>query len=256
MEMLPARRVSLPAVLHVPVGNRLLASLPRRDARRFVAACESVDLNFAQPLYRAGQRIEHVYFPIKTIISLVSSLDGHSSLEIGMVGDEGMIGIPLVLDMKTSPMAAMVQAAGTALRMDAERFKQELEQSLALRRCMKRYIHVLISQFAQTAACSRLHMVEARLARWMLMSQDRAHSDQFHLTHEFLANMLGIRREGVTTAASSLRAKKLIRYHRGNIQVLDRGGLQAASCSCYLVDREVYEAVFGKPWSRIDSCAE
>lgn len=241
---LPGRKVSSSAVQRAPIGNRLLASLPRKDGRRFLAGCETVDLSFSEVLYRAGQRIDHAYFPTDCIISLISSLDGHSSVEIGMVGDEGMIGIPLVLGMTTSPLMAMVQAAGPALRMDAEQFNHELELSPALQACMKRYIHVLMSQFAQTAACMRLHMVEARLARWMLMSQDRAHSDKFHLTHEFLSHLLGIRREGVTAAASSLRDKHLISYHRGDIQVLDRDGLRAASCACYQTDRDVYASVF------------
>jgi CRP-like cAMP-binding protein len=245
MEMLSTRKVSLPAVQRAPIGNRLLASLPRKDGRRFLAGCETVDLSFSEVLYHAGQRIDHVYFPTDSVLSLISSLDGHSSVEIGMVGDEGMIGVPLVLGMTMSPLVAIVQAFGPALRMDAKQFTHQLEQSAALQRCMKRYIHVLMSQFAQTAACIRLHMDEARLARWMLMSQDRAHSDQFHLTHEFLSDLLGIRREGVTAAASSLRDKHLIRYRRGDIQVLDRNGLKAASCGCYQTDREVYASVFG-----------
>ena len=241
---LPRRKVSSSAIQRAPIGNRLLASLPRKDGRHFLAGCETVDLGFSEILFHAGQRIEHAYFPTDCIISLISSLDGHSSVEIGMVGDEGMIGIPLVLGMTTSPLAAIVQAAGPTLRMDAGQFTRELERSIALQRCVKRYIHVLMSQFAQTAACIRLHLVEARLARWMLMSQDRAHSDQFHLTHEFLAHMLGIRREGITVAASSLRDKHLIRYHRGDIQVIDREGLRAASCACYQTDRDVYASVF------------
>ncbi|CAN5434851.1 Crp/Fnr family transcriptional regulator [soil metagenome] len=228
-----------------PASNRLLAGLPPGDRKHFLAGCETVNLEFSDVLYRAAQPIEHVYFPTDSVVSLVSSLDGQSSLEVGMIGDEGMVGSPLVLGMSASPLVALVQASGPALRMEAETFILELERSEALHTCMKRYIHVLMSQFAQTAACIRLHMIEARLARWMLMSQDRAHSDSFHLTHEFLAQMLGIRREGVTTAASALRDRNLIRYHRGDIQVLDREGLMAASCACYHTDKEVYRSVFG-----------
>jgi CRP-like cAMP-binding protein len=228
-----------------PVENRLLASLPAKEREHFVAECESVELGFSEVLYQAGQRIDYVYFPINSFVSLIGSIEGEASLEVGMVGNEGMVGVPLVLDVSVSPLLALVQGVGDALRMSATKFRRFLAQSSALQHALKRYVHVLMSQFAQAASCVRQHVLEARLARWMLMSQDRAHSNQFYLTHAFLAQMLGVRRVGVTTAAKSLQTKKLIYYRRGEITILNRRGLEAVSCSCYRADRETYAEVFG-----------
>lgn len=236
--MLPAARG--------PIVNRLLASLPAKDREHFLAECETVELHFSEVLYHPGQRIDYVYFPIDSFVSLVSTVDGRSSLEVGMVGNEGMVGVPLVLDVPASPLLALVQGFGSASRMSAAKFRRQLTESAALQQCLKRYVHVLMSQFAQTASCIRQHVLEARLARWMLMSQDRAHSNQFHLTHAFLAHMLGVRRVGVTTAAKSLQVKKLIYYRRGEITILNRRGLEAVSCACYRADKEAYAEVFAE----------
>lgn len=237
--MLPAARGT--------VVNRLLANLPAKDREHFLAECETVELKFSEVLYQPGQRIEYVYFPTDSFVSLISTVDGQSSLEVGMVGNEGMVGVPLVLEVHASPLLALVQGFGSASRMSAGRFRRQLAESAPLQQCLKRYVHVLMSQFAQTASCIRQHVLEERLARWMLMSQDRAHSNQFHLTHAFLAHMLGVRRVGVTTAAKSLQRKKLIYYRRGEITILNRRGLEAVSCACYRAEKEAYAEVFSPP---------
>lgn len=225
--------------------NRLLTRLPRKDRQRFLAGCEPVYLDFAQILAEPGERIRHVYFPTESFISLVTAIDGCSSLEVGLVGDEGMLGISLVLGMDVSPLHALVQGEGPALRMAAAAFQRALDQSPALQRGLKRYLYVQMRQLAQTAACTRFHVLEARLARWLLMTQDRAHADEFHVTHQFLAYMLGVRRVGVTKAAMSLQFQDLIRYHRGNITILDRGRLEVASCGCYAADKAAYARWMG-----------
>lgn len=160
-----------------------------------------------------------------------------------MVGNEGMLGIPLMLGVDVSPFHALVQVPGPALRIKAPWFLLQLEQNRALQKRLKRYLYVLIRQLAQTAACNRYHVVEERLARLLLMTRDRAHSDKFRITHEMLADMLGVRRVGITKAAGALQQKQLISYHRGNVRILDIAGLQAASCDCYRADKEAYDRV-------------
>jgi CRP-like cAMP-binding protein len=231
--------------LTAPIVNRLIGALPRTDRQLFLANCTPVELAFAEVLAEPDERIRHVYFPTRSLISLVMAIDGRANLEVGMVGDEGMLGIPLVLGVDASRLRALVQGSGTALRMEARQFRRELARSPALLRLMQRYLYVLLSQLGQTAACTRFHVVEARLARWLLMTQDRAHSVQFHVTHEFLAFMLGVRRVGVTKAATALQTARLISYHRGNVRVLDRPGLEAASCGCYAADKATYTRVMG-----------
>ena len=223
-----------------PVENRLLAALPALQRRRVLASCDQVDLAFGDVLYRPLEPLLHVYFPLRGSISLVMPMDDPDSLEVGLVGSEGMFGIPLALGVRSSPVRAVVQGGGTALRIDASAFVRELARSPALRREIDRYVSVHVSQLAQAVGCTRFHLVEARLARWLLMTQDRAHADDFHITHHFLAVMLGVRRVGVTKAASALQKRKLIHYSRGHITVVDRVGLKAASCTCYKADRMSY----------------
>ena len=228
-----------------PAVNRLLEALPASDRCRLLAGCAAVELVFAEVLHSPPDPLAHVYFPINSAISLIMPIDGHACMEVGMVGNEGMFGIPLALDIDSSPVRAVVQGAGRAWRLDAKRFGQELAQSDALRSAMDRYVFVHLNQLAQMAACTRFHVVESRLARWLLMTQDRAHADTFHVTQEFLAFMLGVRRVGVTKAAGSLQRRGLIGYSRGDVTVLDRRGLKAASCGCYKADRDAYARVLG-----------
>ena len=228
----------------VPV-NRLLESMPTGDRRHMLARCDLVDLAFGEVVCAADAPIAHVYFPTTSFISLIMPIDDVDSLEVGLVGDEGMFGIPLVLGVDVSPVRAVVQGPGAAFRMGADVFRRELQRSAALQRGIARYAFVQLSQLGQTAACTRFHVVEARLARWLLMTQDRAHSSTFHITHEFLALMLGVRRVGVTMAASALQRRSLIQYTRGRITVLDRSGLKSASCGCYEADRHSYERTLG-----------
>ena len=228
-----------------PTANRLLAALPGADLEHVLASCESIDLIFADVLCVPGDPIRHVYFPTDSFISLVAPIDGYAGLEVGMIGNEGMFGIGLLLGVDVSPLHALVQGAGPALRMNAKRFHRELDDSPSLRSGLNRYLYVLISQLAQTAACTRFHVVEARLARWLLMTSDRARSDEFYLTQEFLSHMLGVRRVGVTKAAGSLQGRKLIGYSRGKITILDRSGLQTAACGCYLADKKTYHRILG-----------
>ena len=233
----------MPSTQTVAATNRLLAVLPSKDRQHLLSGCEQVELVFGNILYKRGETIRYVYFPIDSFISLETPIDGHSSLEVALVGNEGMYGTPLMLGVNVSPLHAVVQGSGPAWRMDAERFHSELKYSIALQQELNRYIYVLMTQLAQTAACTRFHVVEERLARWLLMTRDRAHSEEFHITHELLAQMLGVRRVGVTKAAGSLQNKKLISYSRGDIKIRDIGGLQAASCKCYQADKETYDRI-------------
>ena len=229
----------------MPVVNRLLAALPRSDGLRLLNECQRIELAFGNVLHEPSARIADVYFPMDSFISLVMPLKASVSLEVGLVGNEGMFGFPLALGVQVSPVRAVVQGSGAALRMSARRFRGELKRSGALHREIDRYIFVQLSNLAQTAACTRFHVLEERLARWLLMSYDRAHGDDLQVTQQFLAIMLGVRRAGVTKAAMSLQKRNLIRYSRGYMTVLNRRGLKAAACECYTADRNSYCRTFG-----------
>ncbi|MBA2483633.1 MAG: Crp/Fnr family transcriptional regulator [Nitrosomonas sp.] len=233
----------MPTVQTIPTVNCLLAALPRRDYVQLVAKCEQVELTLAQVLNHSEEVISHVYFPISSFISLVAPTSVVTGLEVGLIGNEGMLGATLILSVDIAPFQALVQGAGSALRMTVPLFLQEFEQSATLQRLLKRYLYVSISQIAQTAVCNRFHVVEARLARWLLMTQDRSHSDTFHITHLFLAYMLGVRRVGITKAANSLQSQNIISYKRGKITILNRLGLEAISCYCYRADKKIYQRV-------------
>jgi CRP-like cAMP-binding protein len=222
------------------IENSLLAALPRKAYRCLLAGFEPVTLVFGKVLYEPGEKIRHIYFPGASLVSLLTLADGHLPLEVGLIGREGMVGIPLVLGRKASSVRALVQGSGTAMRMASAQFLKEFRRSTALQQGLYRYIHGLMTQISQTAACNRFHVVEKRFARWLLMTHDRVKSDRFRMTHEFLGHMLGVRRVGVTEAAQALQRRKLIRYSRGDITVLDRAGLEAAACACYDVVKELH----------------
>ncbi len=227
------------AVNRVEAANSLLAALPRRDYKRLLTGLEPVTLTFGEVLYQPGQPIRHVYFPCDSLVSLLTVVDGHKAMEIGMVGREGMLGIPVALGINESPVRALVQGTGTALRMPAARFRSEYDRRRALYRAVNRSIHERIVQITQTAACNRFHPVDNRLARWLLMTRDRMGKDHFRLTQELLGAMLGVLRGAVTAAASGLQRRNLISYTRGEIDILDGDGLEAASCRCYRTVRSV-----------------
>ena len=220
--------------------NHLIELLPRKDGERLLAICEPIDLPLSEVLYRSGEPTRRVYFPIDSIISLVTPIDGRPGLEVGMVGREGMVGVHLILGVKTTTLHAVVQGAGKAWSAASVPFRRELARSPTLQRCLNRYLHVLMTQFAVSAACLRFHLIGPRLARWLLMTQDRAHAESFDMTQEFLAYMLGVRRVGITAAAGALQRAGLIEYRRGKLVVLDRRGLAAAACGCYAADRKSY----------------
>lgn len=219
--------------------NGLLATLPGAEYRRLLAGLEPVTLTFGEILYQPGQSIRHVYFPCDSVVSLLTVVAGHKAMEIGMVGREGMLGIPVALGIDDSPVRALVQGTGTALRMSAARFRSEYDKHRALYRAVNRSIHERLVQITQTAACNRFHPVDNRLARWLLMTRDRMGKDHFRLTQELLGSMLGVLRGAVTAAAGGLQRRKLIRYTRGEIDILDGKGLEAASCRCYRRVRNV-----------------
>ncbi len=225
------------------VQNLLIELLPRADRRTLLALCEPVDLVLSDRLCESAEATRYAYFPINSTISLVTAIDGKPVLEVGMVGREGMVGAELVLGVLTAPLHTVVQGAGSAWRIPSRAFRRQLTASPALRLCLNRYLYVLMAQFGASAACLRFHLIGPRLARWLLMMQDRAHSDHFHVTHEFLAYMLGVRRVGITAAAGSLQRGGLIEYRRGALVVLSRRGLEAAACGCYAADRRSYSAL-------------
>ena len=225
--------------------NHLIELLPRKDRQSLLAACESVELVLSAVLGEHGKPTRYVYFPVDGFISLLTQIDGKPALEVGMVGREGMVGAQLVLGMATSPLHAVVQGEGAAWRIGTTAFRRELAASPALQRGLNRYVYVLMSQLAESAGCLRFHQIGPRLSRWLLMSQDRAHRDSFHVTQAFLAYMLGVRRAGITAAAGALQQEGLIEYRRGELTVLNRKGLEANACSCYAADLRTYADALG-----------
>ena len=230
--------------------NSLLAALSPGEFRRLRSDLEPVTMTFGEILYEPGETIRHVYFPVTSLVSLLTVVDGHLALEVGLIGREGMVGIPLVLGHDASSVRALVQGDGTALRMSEAHFRRNCHNSPPLQQELYRYTHTLMAQISQTAACNRFHVLEQRLARWLLMTHDRVKSDQFCMTHEFLGHMLGVRRVGVTRAAQALQNRKLISYTRGDITILDRKGLEESACRCYEVVRDMHDGPQAGPMKR------
>jgi CRP-like cAMP-binding protein len=217
------------------IGNSVLSALPHEAYQRLLAGLERVTLKFGQILHEPGVPIRYVYFPVDCVISLLTMMEGHEPLAVALVGHEGMVGIPLALGIDVSSARALVQEPGTVMRMESAFLREELLRSKPLQEELHRYKHALVGQIAQSVACNRFHPVQARLARYLLMTGDRARRKEVRLTHGLLAGMLGVRRAGVTLAALALQKRRLIEYRRGRITLLDRRGLNAVACVCYRI---------------------
>ncbi len=231
--------------IHVLGENRLLAAMPKAEYDRVRPHLEKVSLPLKDILYDANGPISHVFFPLRGVISLVIVMDGGFSLEVGVIGNEGMVGTPVFLGSQSSPTRAISQVPGEALRMESKVFLEEMERGGALYGSVQRYTQAMINQISQSTVCNHRHSVEKRMCRWLLMSHDRVGIDEFPLTHEFLAQMLGVRRPTVTAGAGVLQTAGLISYHRGRVTVLDRKGLEAASCECYEVVAKELDRLLG-----------
>jgi hypothetical protein len=218
-----------------------LARTAPRERRAILAECTEVPLTFGEVIHEPNARLKHVYFPVHGFVSLVTPAGPAHSLEVALVGTEGLCGATVILGMPTPPLRGLVQGAGSALRMGVREFRAAYAEHPGLKQVVDAYLYVQLAQIAQIAACGRFHDLNARLARWLLMTQDRAASDTFKLTHTFLAQMLGVRRAGVTTAAGDLQRRKFIHYRRGMVQVLNRSGLESVACGCYAALNSIYD---------------
>src|ERR1700682_400553 len=239
----------MPGAKQVAVPNRLLGALPRREYQKLLPNLEPVNLAFGEILYESHSQIRYVYFPNDCFVSMLTTVDTGRPAEVGLIGSEGMIGVPMALGVAVSPFRAVVQGGGTAMRLKTGDFRRSFSQSAALKREVFVFTHLLMIQIAQTAACNRFHLVTQRMARWMLMTRDRVNSNEFRITQEFLALMLGVRRVGVSQAMSALRERKLIVYRRGSIHILDHEGLVAAACVCYKTVKDTYAQAQAKKGS-------
>jgi CRP-like cAMP-binding protein len=228
------------------VPNGILGALPRKEYQKLLAVLEPITLPFGGVLYEAHAQIRHVYFPNDCFVSMLTTVDSGRAAEVGLIGPEGMIGIPMALGVAVSPFRAVVQGGGTAMRLKTTDFRHSFAKSAALKREVFLFTHLLMIQIAQTAACNRFHVVIQRIARWILMTHDRVNSNEFRITHEFLALMLGVRRVGVSTAMSALRERELIVYRRGTITIRDHGGLLAVACGCYKTVKDTYSEAQAK----------
>ena len=226
---------------HDPKVNHLLAALPPTEWARWLPLLEPVDLPLGMVLYESGRTLSHVYFPTTAIVSLLYMMENGASAEIAVVGSEGVVGISLFMGGESTPSRAVVQSAGRGFRFGSKAIKDEFGRSGPVMHLMLRYTQALITQMAQTAVCNRHHTLDQQLCRWLLVSLDRLRGNELVMTQELIANMLGVRREGVTEAALSLQAAGLIRYSRGRITVLDRPALERRTCECYAVVKKEYD---------------
>jgi CRP-like cAMP-binding protein len=224
-----------------PRNNTLLAALPDPEWRRWQPLLEQVAMPLGKVLYEAGGTLAHVYFPTTSIVSLLYQLENGSSAEIAVVGNEGLVGVSLFMGGESTPSRAVVQSAGQGFRLKAQWMKNEFDRAGPVLHLLLRYTQALITQMSQTAVCNRHHSLDQQLCRWLLLSLDRLHGDELVMTQELIANMLGVRREGVTEAALKLQQAGLIRYVRGHITVLDRPGLEKRTCECYAVVKKEYD---------------
>ena len=224
-----------------PRSNRLLAALPDAEWKRWLPQLEPVDMPLGQVLYESGSRLAHVYFPTTSIVSLLYVMEDGASAEIAVVGNEGIVGISLFMGGESTPSRALVQSAGKGLRLRADVMLQEFNRAGPVLHLLLRYTQALITQMAQTAVCNRHHSVDQQLCRWLLLSLDRLDTNDLVMTQELIANMLGVRREGVTEAAGHLQHAGLIHYRRGHITVIDRAGLEQHTCECYAVVKKEYD---------------
>jgi CRP-like cAMP-binding protein len=227
-----------------PVGNRLLSALPADERARLVPRLDRVKLPLGQVIYEPAGHLGHMYFPTTAVVSLLYTMENGVTAEMGLAGNDGVVGIALFLGGDTTPNRAVVQIGGTAYRMAADLLRQQFAQGGSLQYLLLRYTQALITQISQTAVCNRLHSVEQRLCRWLLLCRDRVESDELHMTQEFISNMLGGRRESVTVSAGRLQDAGLIRYSRGNIRILDRAALEAAACECYRIVKDEHNRIF------------
>jgi len=224
-----------------PLQNKLLAALPDAEWQRWLPKLEAVPLPLGSVLYESGGTLSHVYFPTTAIVSLLYVMESGASAEIAVVGNEGLVGISLFMGGDSTPSRAVVQSAGQDYRLAAAAMQQEFDRAGAAMHLLLRYTQALITQMAQTAVCNRHHSLDQQLCRWLLLSLDRLQGNELKMTQELIANMLGVRREGVTEGATRLQQAGLIRYARGHITVLDRAGLEARTCECYAVVRKEYD---------------
>jgi CRP-like cAMP-binding protein len=229
----------------VPLANRLLGLLPRKDYERLRPHLRAIPLKYRQSLYRANKPIGYVYFIETGVGSLVNTMANGQASEVGTIGNEGVVGLPLVLGDDRTPTSVYIQVPGAGLRIAATLFNKEMARSASMRAVMLHYAHAFFNQIAQSAACNQFHSLEQRCCRWLLMTHDRMPSNEFLLTQEFLAMMLGVQRTGVTAAAGALQRAGLIRYRRGNVTMIDRRGLLRGSCECYGVSKKEFDRLLG-----------